>query len=293
MSVKLVLDARVCLAETPIWDNRIKKLYWTDLFEGTVHIFDAVTSENVSVETNCMIGSAIPCQTTGKVLVAIDSGLHILDVASGELDLVADPNQNNPQNRYNDTRCDAKGRLFTSTVSKLYGTAEYTPDMLGAFYMVDTDNSVSTVVDGINQYNGIVFDQKNENMFVIDTYNQTLLRFSYDLEKGAIGAPEVVINFEAMPDGMSIDIEDNLYICHWNGTITIWETKGFSKIKTIQMPVSYVCCGGFGGDDRKDFYVATSKFAQPDDHPDVKAGAGGIFHLRNEIEGRSDWYYHG
>ena len=41
----------------------------------------------------------------------------------------------------------------------------------------------------------------------------------------------------------------------------------------------------------KDFYIATSKYGQDENHADVKAGAGGIFKLRNEIEGRSDWYY--
>ena len=292
MSAKLIIDASVCLAETPIWDERIKKLYWTDLFSGAVHTFDPATLQDTSVDTHEMIGSAIPCQTLGKVLVAIDSGLKILDVNTGELEKVADPKLGDAACRYNDARCDEKGRIFVSTVSKMYGTDDYTPDMLGAFYMVDTDNTVTTLVDGINQYNAIVFDAKNENMFVVDTYNQTILRFKYDLEKGPISEPEVVINFEVMPDGMSIDSEDNLYVCHWAGEISVWETKTFTKIKTIKMPVEYVCCGGFAGEDMKDFYVATSKFAMPEDHADIKAGAGGIFHMRNEIAGKRDGFYH-
>ena len=52
-------DTRVVLAETPIWDSRIKKLYWTDLFKGTVHRFDPVTDLDESVETGSVIGSAI------------------------------------------------------------------------------------------------------------------------------------------------------------------------------------------------------------------------------------------
>jgi hypothetical protein len=36
MSFDLALDCRVVLAETPIWDPRLRKLYWTDLFEGAV-----------------------------------------------------------------------------------------------------------------------------------------------------------------------------------------------------------------------------------------------------------------
>ncbi len=57
----LVIDARVELAETPIWDSRIDKLYWTDLFNGTIHRYDAVTGCDETVETHSFIGSAIPC----------------------------------------------------------------------------------------------------------------------------------------------------------------------------------------------------------------------------------------
>ena len=39
MNISLVLDANVTLLETPIWDDRTKRLYCTDLFAGDVHVF--------------------------------------------------------------------------------------------------------------------------------------------------------------------------------------------------------------------------------------------------------------
>ena len=42
----------------------------------------------------------------------------ILDFATGSLELVAAPQPNTGEYRYNDTRCDAAGRIFTSSVSK-------------------------------------------------------------------------------------------------------------------------------------------------------------------------------
>lgn len=287
----MVLDAGVVLAETPIWDNRIKKLYWTDLFQGTIHCFDPQTKKEICVETNGLIGSAIPCKTVGKVIAVIDTGIYMVDMETGTMDFIVNPEPNQEGNRFNDARCDARGRIFVSSVSKLYGTDEYQPDMLGAFYMVDTDNTVTKLADGINQYNAIVFNKANTYMYVVDTYNQKLLRFAYDLEKGATGKAEEVISFTEMPDGMSIDSEDNLYVCHWSGKITVWSTKDYSLIKTIKFPVTNVCCGGFGGSNKKDFYVATSKYGQADNHPDIKAGAGGLFCFQNDIEGRYDYFY--
>lgn len=292
MEIQLVLDAGAVLAETPIWDERIKKLYWTDLFEGEVHQFDPSTKIDICVKTNGLIGSAIPCESLGKVIAVVDTGIYVVDMDTGEMKLIVNPEPNRDENRYNDARCDARGRIFISSVSKLYGSDDYKPDMLGAFYMVDTDNTVTKLVDGINQYNGIVFDKKNENMYVVDTFNQKIIRFPYSPEQGVTGKGEEVISFSEMPDGLSIDSEDNLYVCHWAGKITVWSTKDYTLIKTIDFPCSNVCCGGFAGSDKKDFYVATSRFSQSDEHPDIKAGAGGIFKLRNEIEGRFDYFYH-
>ena len=51
MGFELAIDSRVVLAETPIWDPRLKKLYWTDLFEGTVHRFDPATGQDECVLT--------------------------------------------------------------------------------------------------------------------------------------------------------------------------------------------------------------------------------------------------
>jgi sugar lactone lactonase YvrE len=294
MAFELTVDCRSVLAETPIWDPRIKKLYWTDLFEGTVHRFDPATKQDESVETHSTIGSAIPCETPDRLLVAVDDGMMLLNFATGQLELVAAPQANTGEFRYNDTRCDAAGRIFTSTVSKLFTEPNFDPDkMTGKFYMVDTDGTVETLVDKLVQYNTIFFDSKNENLYAIDTYYKKLLRFDYSLEKGAWGKPEVVISFDDMPDGATVDANDNVYICHWSEKrqISVWSLKDYSLVKTIPFPVKNICCGGFAGDDMRDFYVATSKFWLSDGDPDFEAGAGGIFKTRCDVPGLPEHFY--
>lgn len=294
MNFELALDANVVLAETPIWDPRINKLYWTDLFEGTVHRFDPLTGTDESVETGSHIGSAVPCDVPDKLLVAIDQGMTLLDFNSGEMELIAAPQPNNGEYRYNDTRCDPVGRIFTSSVAKSYGNPEFDQHLhAGKFYMIDTDGTVVTLVDKIAQYNAIVFDSKCENLYVVDTFNHQLLRFDYSIEKGASGPPETVIQFDDMPDGASVDAADNIIICHWSDKrhISIWSLKDYGLIESVPFPVKHICCGGFGGPDMKDLYIATSKFWLPDGDPDYDAGAGGIFKARTEIAGNPDYFY--
>ena len=294
MGFELALDCKVVLAETPIWDSRLKKLYWTDLFEGAVHRYDPATGQDECAETRGMIGSAIPCETPGRLLVAIDDGLMLLDFATGKLEPVAAPQPNTGEFRYNDTRCDAAGRIFTSTVSKFLTEPHFDPDvMTGKFYMVDLDGAVVTLVDKLVQYNTILFDNRNENMYVIDTHNKKLLRFGYSLAKGAFGKPEVVISFDDMPDGASVDANDNLYVCHWSEKrhISVWSLKDYSFVRAIPFPVKHICCCGFAGDDMRDFYVATSKFWLPEGDQDFSTGAGGIFRTRSDVPGVPEHLY--
>ena len=84
-----------------------------------------------------------------------------------------------------------------------------------------------------------------------------------------------------------MDANDNLYVCHWSDKrrISVWSLKDYALVKTLPFPVKHICCGGFAGDDLRDFYVATSKFWLPEGDPDFSAGAGGIFRTRTDVPG--------
>jgi sugar lactone lactonase YvrE len=220
--------------------------------------------------------------------------MMLLDFSTGKLELIVSPQPNNGEYRYNDTRCDSMGRIFTSTVSKQFTEPGFDPEkMTGKFYMIDTDGSVTVLVEKLVQYNTIFLNKSNTSLYAVDTWNKQLLHFDYSLEKGASGSPQVVIQFEDMPDGVSVDVDDNIYVCHWGEKkrISVWSLKDYQLIKYLPFPVKNICCGGFAGDDMKDFYVATSKFWLPENDPDFEVGAGGLFVARSEISGTPERFY--
>ena len=291
MEFELLIDAKAGIAETPVWDGRVGRLYWTDVMTGDIHGYDPQSGTELLWETGRAIGSAIPCEDAGKLFCALEDGLFVLDLDAGKYELVCNPDGRTGF-RYNDSRIDAKGRILTSTVSKLYGTDEYRPDLLGRFYLVDTDGTVVTLADEVNQYNGIAWNQDSTKMYVVDTHNSKLLMFPYDIERGPTEDSICALDLDefGMPDGLSIDAEDTLYICHWSGKISVWD-KDLKHIDTIIFPVDYVCCGGFGGPDGKEFFVASSSWNYTDADFKRNPGAGGIFAGRSETPGRPENFY--
>ena len=294
MMFELVNDVNVKLAETPIWDFRNGCIYWTALFEGKIGEWNPETNKERSWDTGCKwLGSAIPAQDESKLLVVMEGGAYLLDKETGEFSLIVNPEPHKPQNRYNDSRVDARGRIFMSSVAKTYATPDFKEDHTGTFYMVEKDGKVSIVEEEIIQYNGIVWTADNTKMYVVDTWNATLLSWDYDLDKGPVGKSRIVLDFKEQfgtPDGLCIDEEDSIYVTHWSGKISIWD-KDLKLKEQVQFPVEQVCCGGFGGKDMKDLYVATAQFGYTPEQLADRRGAGGIFKTRLSVTGRLDHYY--
>jgi sugar lactone lactonase YvrE len=280
------------LAETPIWDPRNGKIYWTDLFPGDVYEYDPVTGKDRKWETGKMIGAAVPSEDPSELFVALEDGMYRMNKASGDLTLIANPEPGNDKNRFNDSRIDAAGRIFTSSVAKTGGTAAFTPDQTGNFYMIERDGTVKVIMPDIQQYNTMLWNKNSTKMYVSDTYNQKLLVWDYDLAGGPSGKPKVGIDFsgkQGTPDGLTLDSEGNLYVFHWTGKISVWD-KDLKWKEDIAFQVEQVTCGGFAGPDMKDLYVATARFQYTPEQMENRKGAGGFFKARSEIAGNVEHF---
>ena len=293
MIFQTVLNKRAELAETPFWDDKTGKLYWTDLFAGVVHRYDPESGADEEFPTGKQIGCAIPC-TSGKVLCVLEDGLYKLDPDTGALDLFLAVEAERTDFRFNDAGCDAEGRVFISSTSKCYGGPEFKPDMKGSFYMVDKAMNIEVITPEIEHYNGICFSKDNKTMYVVDSYNFAILAFPYDLGTGPVGKPETAMKIPKeyfAIDGLAIDEAENLYLATWSGWILKYTPGAGELIERIQMGCPFISCPGFGGADRKDLYVTTSVWgygqAELDQYPD----AGGIYLARAEEPGRIDYYF--
>lgn len=293
MCFEIAVHSTVELAETPVWDARRQCLYWTDLLGGRVHRYTPATGQDDVWDTHSLIGSAVPTNDPDKVLCALAEGMYLLDTAGGGLTFLVDPKGGDPDFRYNDTRVDAKGRIFTSTMSTKYGTPEYDPEtMKGNFYRVDTDGSVHIVQAGINQFNCMLWSPDNTVLYVVDTYNKKLLTAGYELETGAVGPLRTAVDCGklGMPDGMAVDVAGNIYLCHWTGRITVW-SPDFHLVEELPFPVEYATCCGFGGKTMQDLYVTSSHRRYSPEKLRKYPDAGSTFLTRRGTPGYPDHFF--
>lgn len=82
-----------------------------------------------------------------------------------------------PGNRFNDGKCDSRGRLWAGTMND--------NDRSASLYRV-TSNSVSTALTGVGISNGIAWNSNSTLMYYIDTPTGKVDVFDYDLEQGTI-----------------------------------------------------------------------------------------------------------
>jgi sugar lactone lactonase YvrE len=165
-------------------------------------------------------------------------------------------------NRLNDGRVDAKGRLWIGTMDN----ALHRPN--GSLYRIDPDGTCNTVMDGVIVSNGITFAPDGTALYFTDTRRHLSYVFSLDLDDGAVTGRRIFADHTATgdrPDGACIDVDGCLWIAFFaGGRIVRYTPKGHVD-RVITLPVTNPTCVCFGGRDFTTLYVTTArKFLKED-----------------------------
>jgi sugar lactone lactonase YvrE len=76
-----ILEANAVLGEGSLWDHQLNCLYWVDIPEGKVNIYDPATGAN-SVFTVAQDVGTVVTDTTGNLMLALRDGFGRLDIVS-------------------------------------------------------------------------------------------------------------------------------------------------------------------------------------------------------------------
>lgn len=282
MEARLILDARATLGEGPVWDHHTQRLYWVDIMEKRIHLCDADGANARFLQLDQYVG-AIAQREAGGLIAALQHGFYTVDVDSGELTPLSDPEQELAGNRFNDGKCDPAGRFWAGTMSLT------NQPKAGALYRLDTDFSVQRMVEEIGISNGLAWTADAATMYYIDTHTRRVDAFDFDLESGTLRNRRTVIEIdtsEGSPDGMTIDEEGMLWIAHWGGwQVSRWNPVDGKKIGSIAIPASNVTSCSFGGADWNELFVTTARVGVNEERLTEQPYAGGVFKVKLDVKG--------
>ena len=110
MLIEQLLDAQTILGEGPLWDIEEQRLYWIDSLGCSLHRSDARGRGQETWALPSEIGS-MTLRRAGGAVLALRTGLHTFEFASGRCELIADPEVHQPLTRLNDGKVDRQGRF--------------------------------------------------------------------------------------------------------------------------------------------------------------------------------------
>lgn len=154
--------------------------------------------------------------------------------------------------RFNDAKCDRKGRLFVGTMLEDPTNNTVIP-LSGDLYRLDGEQ-LTAVAHQFTVSNGMAWSSDDSTFYFNDSDDQKIWRFDYDITSGQVSNQRLLIDVKQnrlgirsneYPDGMCIDANDNLWIALWGGArvVKIDVQKGtrfeFVKLHTLNINHNY------------------------------------------------------
>ncbi|MBL7200810.1 MAG: SMP-30/gluconolactonase/LRE family protein [Anaerolineae bacterium] len=281
-AAELVLDAKADLGEGALWDAKGQVLYWVDIMAGGLHIYDPATGRDRAIDVGQPVGTVV-ARRSGGVMLAVHHGFASLDLQTGELEIVQDPESHLPGNRFNDGKCDPAGRFWAGTLAM-----DGTPRVCG-LYRLDPDLSVHKMLEGVTISNGIVWSLDQAVMYYVDTPTRRVDAFDYDLASGEIENRRAVVRVPAemgYPDGMTIDSEGMLWVALWGGhKVSRWDPADGRLLQTVDLPAANVTSCAFCGENLDQLYITTARTGLPPEQLKGQPLAGGLFRAEVGVRG--------
>jgi len=286
----LELDAKATLGEGPCWDARRQSLYWVDIEESKLHVYDPAKREDRAISVGQPIG-AVVTRRSGGVLLALQQGFYAFDPDTETLEHLHNPEPHLPENRFNDGKCDPAGRFWAGTM------AMSEEPIRGNLYCLDTDLTVHKKVEAVSISNGLAWSPDERLMYYVDSPTRVVTAFDYDKASGEIANRRVVIQIPdgmGYPDGMSIDEEGMLWIALWDGAMVgRWNPANGELLGKIPLPVSRPTSCVFGGENLDELYITSARSRLDEETLAAQPLAGGIFKCRPGVRGGPAWDFAG
>ncbi|CAN7382225.1 SMP-30/gluconolactonase/LRE family protein [Bosea sp. LjRoot9] len=279
--VECVLPWGAHLAEGPVWSAREKRLYWVDILAPSVNRFDPATRANEEVMLPRLV-SAVVERRGGGLAALTQDGLEAFDFASGALSPLVDPEAEIPDNRFNDGKCDRRGRLWAGTMRL---DASRTS---GSLYAIAPDLTWERRESGLTVANGLDWSPDGRTFYFADSAPGRIYAYDFEMETGRLARRRVFAEIDATigrPDGLAVDSEGFVWCAVWDGWCLHRYAPNGALVREVRLPIPRPTSIAFGGDDLKTLFITSARVRLPSRILAEAPFSGGLFTLPVDVAG--------
>ena len=249
------------LAEGPRWETRTQRLLWVDIEGRALHEYDPEADEDRAIALPSRVGAAVPTQDPGRVLVALEDRLAIVDLETGDLEPLAEFPHGRDGMRANDGDVDPAGRFWIGTMC-----LDEAPDRAALYRYEPGDNTLTPVLQPVSLSNGLAWAAGEQRMYYVDTPTKRVDVLDYDAETGEVADRRPFALIEdgvGSPDGLAIDVEDGVWVALYGGAQVRRYGPGGTLDAVLDLPADNVTACAFGGEDGRRMFITTARSPQP------------------------------
>ena len=297
MKAELLLRHEDIIGEGPLWHARLNRLYWIDIFGKKINMLDWVSRRTESRNLPFSPGAVISGEGD-SLFIAHDASVASYSWVDDTLIEQAALDGDTQWVRFNDGKCDPKGRFICGTVDKydemtrvLGMTVDAEPSgPRGKLYsFAGFKNRPNILEEDITTSNGLAWNKDGSVFYYIDTPTQQVVKYDYNIEEGTISGKSIFYSVPAewgSPDGMTIDVEGNIYLALWDGWKVLKIDSRGRLSDEISTPVKRPTSCAFAGPELDTLVITSASMRGHIEDDDSELG-GSLFSIKTESRGFS------
>lgn len=276
------IPCQCTLGEGPVWDERLSRLWWTDIQEGRLHYWDWDRRKSGWFDCPERLGSLGLTDDPDWLVCAFASGFALFHPESTGLRWLERPEEAYRGIRFNDGRVDRQGNFWAGSMVE---DESLTNGALGSLYRLTPDAALTRQIDGIVIPNSIAWSPEGQWMWFADSTEGVIRRYAHDVHSGSLAKP---IDFARLPkgsspDGSDVDAEGALWNAEWGGScLTRYARDGSQR---IALPVSQPTCIAFGGPELDHIFITSAREGLDNDQLNAEPEAGNVLILKTSVTG--------
>ena len=245
-------DRRYRLAESPFYIPETGIFSWVDILAGKFYLMSPGGKISCH-DMHQQIGALVPAVGTNIYIVAGKDALYLYDNGKVSRYLELGDHFRSYQ-RSNDSKADPRGRLWFGSSVDDDGHTES-----GNLFRYD-GRLVKIMQPDTLISNGMAWNSRRDRFYFSDSSYHAVFVYDYENETGDISGRRVLFEVSnGVPDGMTIDSDDNLWVAIWGGRrIEKRDSVSGELLEIISVDAQNVtsCC--FYGDNMDKLFITTS-----------------------------------